>query len=213
MAIYEYVFRFRCVQQSNIFLLQIWIISQKRVRNTFMHRSTISGLHFSPNGQCLVACSFDMSVRVWRLRDGSSRVLSLTYGVYPWSVRCSLDGRYIASGCNPQNIMIWNMRTGKLVTKWRGHLDTVTSLVFTPDGKGLLSASRDRQVIHWNVTSLGSLGITDPLSSDIMGISCLLGHKVRSPHSSLRHGNQHSLECHSHCFYFTRWEVDCFWLV
>ena len=81
------------------------------------------------------------------------------------------------------------------MTKWRGHRNLVASLVFTLDGKGLLSASWDKQVIHWDVTSLGSLEMVDPLSSesDMMEISRLLGHKVRSPHSTLRYGNQHSL--------------------
>jgi len=62
------------------------------------------------------------------------------------------------------------------VTKWPGHSDLVTSLVFTPDGKGLLSASLDKQVIHWDVASLG---MTDPPSSVLMEISHLLGHEVR----------------------------------
>jgi len=74
---------------------------------------------------------------------------------------------------------MWNVRTGKMVTRWQGHSDLVASLVFTPDGKGLLSASWDNQVIHWDVASLGSLGMADALSSDVMEISRLLGHKVR----------------------------------
>jgi len=178
MAMHGYVFRFRCLQRPNIFLLQIWIISQKRVRNTFGHRDIVTALNFSPNGQCLVTCSFDRGIKIWRLRDGSSRVLFI-FGVYPWSVRCSLDGRYIASGCYSGHNLIWNMRTGKVVKKWRGVLGPVTSLVFTPDSKGLLSGSWDKQVTHWDVASLRSLGNSDPLNSDIMEISRLSGHKVR----------------------------------
>jgi len=138
----------------------------------FRHRCTVSALNFSPDGRCLVTCSYDMTVRIWGLRDGSSKVLT-TFGDFPRSVRCSPDGRYIASGGNP---LIWSMRTGKLVTKWPGHSGLVASLVFTPDGKGLLSASLDKQVIHWDVASFG---MTDPPSSDPMEISRLLGHKVR----------------------------------
>jgi len=71
------------------------------------------------------------------------------------------------------------MRTGKLVKKWQGHPGPVASLVFTSDGKGLLSGSWDQMVTHWDVASLRSLGNSDPLSSDMMEISRFLGHKVR----------------------------------
>jgi len=141
----------------------------------FQHPNTISALNFSPNGQCLVTSSYDEAVTIWRLRDGSSKVIT-TFRVYPWSVRCSLDGQYITSGC-AQNILICNMRTGKLVSRWRGRAGLAGSLVFTPDGKGLLSASWDK-VIHWDFASLGSLGMANPLSSDTMEISRFLGHKV-----------------------------------
>jgi WD40 repeat protein len=35
------------------YLLQVWIISQRRVRNTFRHWDIVSALNFSPNGQYL----------------------------------------------------------------------------------------------------------------------------------------------------------------
>src|SRR5260221_5565888 len=112
------------LQVSDIILLQIWIISQKRVSCAFRHGSYITALHFSPNGQCVVACSRG-TVRIWRLRDGSSRVIpALVF--YPWSVRFSTDGRHIAAGCsldiNHQQAFIWGVRTGKLVASWQGYV-------------------------------------------------------------------------------------------
>jgi len=59
-----------------------------------------------------------------------------------------------------------------------GHADLVSSLVFTPDGKGLLSASYDMSVILQDVTSLSSLGTADPPSSGVTEVSRLLGHTV-----------------------------------
>jgi WD40 repeat protein len=47
----------------------------------------------------------------------------------------------IASGGFTGNILIRNVRTGKMVTRLREHPSLVASLVFTPDGKGLLSAT------------------------------------------------------------------------
>ena len=39
---------------------------------------------------------------------------------------------------------------GKCVPMQGRHSDLVRSLVFTPDGKGLLSASWDKLVIYWD---------------------------------------------------------------
>jgi WD40 repeat protein len=117
------------------------------------------------------------TVIIWRLRDGFSRVLTAS-DFYPRSVRLSLDGRYIASGDYYGNILIWNVRTGNLVARWRGHSNLVASLVFTPDGKSLLSGSWDNQVIQWDVSFLSSLGMANPPISDMMEISRLIGHTV-----------------------------------
>jgi len=159
-------------------LFQIWIISQRRVRNTLKHRHNVHALNFSPNGRCIVTCSSDKTVIIWRLRDRSSRVLTASK-IYPWSVRFSLDGRYIASGDSLGGIQIWNVRTEEMVASWLGHSHVVACLVFTPDGKGLLSGSWDKQVIHWDISTLTSLGMADPPISGMMEISRFIGHAVR----------------------------------
>jgi WD40 repeat protein len=80
MAKYGYVFQFLCdeiLQASYIFLLQVWIISQRRIRNIFKHGTPVYDLNFSPNGHWIATCSpWDKTVRIWRLRDGFSRVLN-----------------------------------------------------------------------------------------------------------------------------------------
>ena len=199
-------------ENPDIFFLQIWTISQTRLRNTFRHRHNVYSLNFSPNGRFIVTCSFGRTVILWRLRDGSSRVLNSSE-FYPFSVRFSLDGRYVASGDTVGKMLIWSVFTGKLVARWQGHSNLITSLAFTPDGKGLLSGSWDKQVIQWDVSSLSSLGI-GMANSPIPGmveVSRLIGHTVsrsRSVHHPLshlpfRHGNRHSLGVHRDCLCFS----------
>ena len=119
----------------------------------------VRSLNFSPNGRYIVTSFYD-KVIIWRLRDGSSRVLNLSE-VDPFSARFSLDGQYVASG-DFGIILIGNVRTGKLVARWQGHSHHITSFAFTPDGKGLLSGSWDKEVKQWDVSSLSSLGIGIP---------------------------------------------------
>ena len=55
------------------------------------------------------------------------------------SVAISPDARFI--------VRIWDVATGTLVDRLRGHGDSVYSVTFTPDGKGLVSGSL---VKYWN---------------------------------------------------------------
>ena len=51
-------------------------------------------------------------------------------------------------------VRVWDSHTGTLVRTFRGHRGLVSSLAFTPDGKLLVSGSRDRTVKLWDMTQL-----------------------------------------------------------
>jgi WD40 repeat protein len=48
-----------------------------------------------------------------------------------------------------KTIRVFDLATNKEVRSMSGHTDTVTSLVFSPDGKFLISGSKDRTVSCW----------------------------------------------------------------
>ena len=124
-----------CVLSKPVFLLindlmPIWVIPQKRMRARFEeHTKTIKSIAFSPNGRFLVTGSND-SVRVWNLRDGSSKVMPVSRRPGSFlSVAFRPDGRYIAGGDSARSILIWDSRRHKLVAKWQGHpLATVSGV-------------------------------------------------------------------------------------
>ena len=62
--------------------------------------------------------------------------------------------QYIAAGTAGGMLRIWNVRTSQLVEKWSAHWNAVRSLVFTPDGKGLISCSRDGTWKCWDISFL-----------------------------------------------------------
>jgi len=69
---------------------------------------------------------------------------------------------------------MWDVETGVLVERLEGHRDSVYSIAFTPDDKGLVSGSLDRTLKFWDVSKLsmsdakrkdgpgGSSSATDP---------------------------------------------------
>ena len=131
------------------------------MRAMFKHRGQVNKVAFSPDGRALVSVSGDGSVRIWTIRDGSSKRLPVTdEAVYFLSVVFSPDGRYIAAGDTVNSLWIWDSRTQKLVAIWMGHSGWVWCVEFTPDGKGLMSGSEDMTAKYWDVSSLGIHGAT-----------------------------------------------------
>ena len=68
------------------------------------------------------------------------------------SVSASHDGKLVAAGCGDSIIRIWDVQTGYLVERLRGHGESVRSVAFTPDGSGLISGSDDNKVKRWDLT-------------------------------------------------------------
>ena len=67
------------------------------------------------------------------------------------SVCISPDGRLVAAGSLDTVVRIWDVQTGQLVERLKGHRDSVYSVAFTPDGKGLVSGSLDKTLKYWDV--------------------------------------------------------------
>ena len=122
------------------------------------HGGTVYSTIFSPDGRSLASGSGDCSVRVWNIRDGSSKELPATKDAsFFVSVVFSPDGRYIAAGDLRNSLWIWDSRTHRLIASWIGHSEPVWCVKFTPDGKGLMSGGTDYTIKYWDLTSLESV--------------------------------------------------------
>lgn len=74
------------------------------------------------------------------------------------SVAISPNGQFVAAGSLDTVVRIWDVSSGVLVERLRGHRDSVYSVAFTPDGKGLVSGSLDKTLKYWDVGGLVSMG-------------------------------------------------------
>jgi WD40 repeat protein len=71
----------------------------------------------------------------------------------PLSVAISPDGRTLAVGYGPYDIILWDARTGQRQKLLEGHRNWVVSLGFSADGQRLISGSGDGTARIWNVTT------------------------------------------------------------
>jgi WD40 repeat protein len=68
------------------------------------------------------------------------------------SVAFSPDGRFVAAGNNDGFVRIWDVQTSQLVAKCEIGCKFLRSLIFTPDGKGIVVGGKTLQ--GWDLSAL-----------------------------------------------------------
>jgi WD40 repeat protein len=111
---------------------------------------------FSPDGALLAASGRGAGLHLWRR---AAEALS------PPDKWPSEDSKAVALAFAPDGalalagrdnvIRLWRPNGAKEVGRFEGHQTRINALVFTPDGKSLLSASDDGTVLIWDVSRRG----------------------------------------------------------
>ena len=68
----------------------------------------------------------------------------------------SPDATLVAAGSLDTIVRIWDVKSGTLLQRLQGHKDSIYSVAFTSDGKGLVSGSLDKSVKYWDVSVLAA---------------------------------------------------------
>jgi WD40 repeat protein len=125
------------------------------IRTWKAHKSPITSLAFLPDGQRLLSTSWDGTVRVWKVSDGT-KMDELSLGRPIRFATLSPDGQLLAISTYDPTIQLWQFSDKTLLRTLRGHKDWVHEVFFSPDGKFLISGSKDGTVKVWQVSD-GSL--------------------------------------------------------
>ena len=153
--------------------IKLWQVQGRSAKRSYsgLRDRTIS-LCLSPDGRMLAASSgpalpkdrpAENKIVVWEVASGRRIHAFQVSSGWQYGLSFSHDNRLLAAGGSGTEddwfgqknrvenaVRVWNLETGKEVSRFTGHTGAVLSTAFTPDGKFLLSGSADSTLKMWS---------------------------------------------------------------
>ena len=144
-------------------LIRLWDVWNADLKRTLVgHSEPVHTVAFSPDGLTIASGSRDGAIMLWDVRSGNKLHTLEGHEEPVRSVAFSPDGLTLASAGGPHSVnprlsrfgelKLWDTHTGEQVRTLEGHLHTVGSVAFSPDGDVLASGGGwyDDTVRFWD---------------------------------------------------------------
>lgn len=133
--------------------VSVWVADEgSRLSTLKAHEAAVNFVYVADGGRQLWTGGWDKTLRLYNLTTG--RMVKRYTFPQVWGDAMAIDpgGHYVAME-NHSEVRLWDLSGGGEIGSLRGHETWVRALRFGADGRSLLSASEDGQVILWEIPS------------------------------------------------------------
>jgi len=154
--------------------------TDKPIGRPLAHQGAVRAVAFSPDGKAVLTGSEDRMARLWDAATGKPSAPPLEHKDQVWAVAFSPDGKAVITGSQDNTARLWDAATGKPIGSPLEHQGGVSAetcrqarrllgigsplehrvraVVFSPDGKAVLTGSEDRTARLWDAATGQPIG-------------------------------------------------------
>jgi small GTP-binding protein len=164
------------------------------------HGGFVLNVAFDSQGDALASGSMDGTVRLWDLRSGKLQRL-FNHGTYVVSLAFHPQTDILVSAGSDSTVKVWERDSGRLLRTLEGHTSSPKVVVFSSDGRLLLSGDA-HSILIWNCETWETVAV---MQMDDW-FSALTFHPTRTLLAGSTSPSDTSKDGESRMFYI--WELD-----
>jgi WD40 repeat protein len=170
-----------CSQDSTV---KIWQLNNWQLIRTYTgHTNWVYGLEFL-SSDIITSSSSDKTIKIWSISTGQTSK-TINPSSYAFCLKLLNNGIHLAAGLGNNQIEIYNINTGSLITTLTGHMDRIRNLVLIGRGDNLLvSSSEDGSIRVWDLTTYRSKNILNGHTSSVCGLKAVSWDSLASSASN-----------------------------
>ena len=132
---------------------RLWATDKVRHLRLFAgHDEGVDVVAYHPNTAYIFTASSDRTVRMFAVTNGQAVRMFTGHPNAITALACSKDGKQLASGDDAGNIILWDLASGRLLKRLRGHgKGGIWSLSYSVESTVLVSGGADGTVRVWDV--------------------------------------------------------------